>query len=360
MRSRALLLTAVLGLVLAGCETEPSRSLHDLYLFGHLDTRITHFYGGEGDFTYEGRTVALTDVEATDRRFSVNFGVSSALLVDGSPFLRASQTPLAAAPTVLSRIPLTTDMQVLVSAPVGRVVYFDGTAYLSVIDGASEQLDVRVVPRPRFNRLRGLGELSNQEADALADALEALDRPFAVTELAAASLPQRAVDGLEEQRRSGFYVQLDIPTDAEAFVPAPNQLVWETLARGNQASGVREARFVLAQDRDALIGVWSAAHSSVLQQPAMPEFFPERETLIAIFLGQRPTGGYAVAVRDVVEERGELYVDVDLTVPGRDALTTQVITSPWTIVKVLRGGFQVAWIRDATTGELIGAARPGG
>ncbi len=359
MRTRAVLLSAVLGLVLAGCETEPSRSLHDLYLFGHLDTRITHFYGGEGAFTYEGRTVELSDAEATDRRFRVTFGVSSALLVDGSPFLRAAQTPLATAPTVLSRIPLTTDMQVRIDQPVGRIVYFDGSAYLGVSDGASEELEARVVPRPRFNRLRGLGEMTNQEADALADALEALDRPFAVTELPAASLPQRAVDGLAEQRRSGFYVQFDIPTDADAFVPPPSRLVWETLASGSQATAVREARFTLARDFDDLIGVWTAAHSSALQPPSVPPFSPERETLVAIFLGTRPTGGYAVAVRDVVEERGELYIDVELTEPGRDALTTQVITSPWTIVKVLRGGYQLAWIRDITTGELIGAARPG-
>ncbi len=357
MRTRAVLLAVLLGLVLASCEPEPSRSLHDLYLYGYLDTRLTYFYGGEGPFAYGDRTVELTDVEATDRRYNANFAVSSAALVDGSPFLREGQTPLGGAPVTLSRIPLTTDMQVRVADPVGHVVYFDGTTYLSIIDATDDQLDARVVPRPRFNRLRGLGELTNQEADALANALEALRQPFAVAELPIASVPQRAVDGLADHRRSAFYVQLDIGTDEGAFVPAPNQLIWETIAQGSQATSVREPRYELVQNRDQLIGLWAAAHSGQLQQPALPEFFPERETVVAIFLGTRSTGGYAVAVTGVVEERGELYVDVQLTEPGRGDITTQVITSPWTVVKVLRSGYQVAWIRNAATGELIGAAR---
>ncbi|MBX3144055.1 MAG: protease complex subunit PrcB family protein [Trueperaceae bacterium] len=358
MRTRALLVSIVLGLVLASCEPEPSRSLSDVYLYGYLDTRLTYFYGGEGEFDYAGRTVQLSVVEATDRRFNANFAVSSAALVDGSPFLREGQTPLGYEPVTLSRIPLTTDMQVRVNDPVGHVVYFDGTTYLSIIDRSTQELDVRVVPTPRFNRLRGLGELTNHEADALANALEAMRRPFALVELPRDVVPQRAVDGLDEHRRSAFYIQLDIPTDAGAFVPPPSQLIWETVASGNQATSIREARYQMIQTRDQLISLWAAAHSAQLQQPALPEVFLERETIVGIFLGQRSSGGYSVSVVDVVEERGDLYIDVRLTVPGRGDFTTQALTSPWTLVKVLRAGYQVAWIRDADTGDLIGAARP--
>lgn len=359
MRPRAVLLFALLGLLVAGCESEATRSMSDVYIYGHLDARLTYFYGGEGSFAYGDRTLELTAAEATDRRFTANFGVGSALLADGSPFLRESQAPLAQAPITLRRIPLTTDMQLRVSSPVGQVVYFDGLAYLNLQDGTDEQLDVRVVPRPRFNRLRGLGELSNQEADALADALEALRRPFVIAVLPMESLPTRSVDGLAEHRRSAFYVQLDIATDESAFTPAPSELVWETVASGNQAPSVRSARYVLVTARDQLISLWTAAHSAQLQQPALPPFSPERETLVAVFLGQRSTGGYSVSATRVVEERGELYLDVEITEPGPGMITTQVLTSPWLIVKVLRGGYQVAWIRDAGTGELIGAARPG-
>lgn len=357
MRTRALLVSVVLGLVLVSCEPEPSRSLSDLYLYGYLDTRLTYFYGGEGEFAYGGRTVELVHAEATDRRFNANFAVNSAALVDGSPFLREGQTTLARAPLTLSRIPLTTDMQVRVDDPVGHVVYFDGTTYLSIVDSATQELDVRVVPTPRFNRLRGLGELTNQEADALANALEALRRPFALAEVPLSVVPQRSVDGLDDHRRSAFYVQLDIETDAGAFVPAPSQLIWETIASGNQATAIREARYQLVQTSEQLISLWSAAHSAQLQQPALPEVFLERETIVAIFLGQRSTGGYSVGVVDVVEERGDLYIDVRLTEPGRGDITTQALTSPWTLVKVLRAGYQVAWIRNADTGDLIGAAR---
>src|SRR5690606_4713919 len=154
----------------------------------------------------------------------------------------------------------------------------------------------------------------------------------------------RTVDGLAEQRRTGFFVQTDIGTDQAAFRPAPDQLTWETLARGNQATGVEDRRFQLITNQQQLTSIWAQAHATQLQPPSTPRVGFGRETLVAIFLGQQSTGGYGVEVVRVAEERGELYLDVRFTEPAAGAITSQALTSPWTIVRVLRGGYQVAWI----------------
>jgi len=352
------LCVVLLGVVafLTGCAPDAERTAHDVHVYGSLDQRITYFYGGPGTLSYQGADVELTEARTSDERRGGDLAVTDSLLVDGQQFLRAPAVPLAAAPSTVSRIPQTTDMQLALTQAVGEVVYYDGASYLILAQGGEAGVVQRVVPRPRFNRLRGIGMLTNAEADALADFLEK-SGPFVLTELPTASLPLRAIDGLAEQLTTGVYVQSVITTAQDAFRPAPEQLAWETIASGSQATGVQGARYQLLTNRDQLIGVWSQVHATQLQQPPLPQVDFQRETLVAIFLGQRNSGGYGVTVRRVAVEGNDLYLDTEFREPAPGAITTQALTSPWTLVRVLRGGFEVAWVRDVADGSLRGAAR---
>ncbi|HZJ08297.1 MAG TPA: protease complex subunit PrcB family protein, partial [Trueperaceae bacterium] len=298
----------------------------------------------------------LVDAPASDEWRASPYAVDPSLLVDGKPYLSAPTEGLTAAPVTVSRIPQTTDLQLSVSAEVGEIVYYDGSGYLRLVADGAAGVQRRVVPKPRFNRLRGIGQLTNAEADALADALEQ-GGPFVIAALAQESLPVRSVDGLSEHLRTGVYVQAEIGTDESAFRPAPSQLTWEVLARGNQATGVSERRYELITNQAKLTSIWARAHATQLQPPTTPRADFQRETLVAIFMGEQPSGGYGVEVARVTEERGELYLDVRFTEPAAGAITSQALTSPWTIVRILRGGYQVAWIRNADDGSLAGAAR---
>lgn len=355
---RSALLVAVLmvTLLVAGCAPEPERTMHDVYLYGVEDARLTYFYGGEGDLTYEGDTVTLSDAPLNDERRDARFAVDAALLVNEQPLLRSPSSRLELEPVRVSRIPQTTDLQLSTAAAVGEVVYYDGNSYLVLVPDAAEGVSLRIVPKPRLNRLRGLGQLTNAEADALAATLEG-SGPYVIAVIPEESLPVRTVDGLAEQLRTGLFVQTDIGTDAAAFRPAPDQLTWETVAGGNQATGVDARRFQLITDQQQLTSIWAQAHASQLQPPPTPRVDFRRETLIALFLGQQSSGGYGIEVARVSEEGGELYLDVRFSEPAAGAITTQALTSPWTIVRVLRGGYQVAWIRNAADGSLAGAAR---
>lgn len=356
MRVAQRLLALLAALALIGCAPEAERTMHDLYVYGAADERLTYFYGGEGSLAYEGGSIELVDAQQSDERRAAPFSVRSSLLVDGEPFLRQAVTPLEAPPVTVSRIPRTTDMQVALAADVGELVYYDGGSYLRLLDDGRAGVQQRVVPKPRFNRLRGIGQLTNAEADALADALEA-EGPYVLAELPQEGLPVRSVDGLAEHRVTGVYVQTDIGTDEAAFRPAPQQLTWEVLASGNQATGVTGRRYELITNREQLTSIWAQAHASQLQPPPAPRADFQRETLVAIFMGQQSSGGYSIEVVRVSEERGELYIDVRFNEPAAGAITTQALTSPWAIVRVLRGGYQVAWIRNAADGTLAGAAR---
>ena len=62
----------------------------------------------------------------------------------------------------------------------------------------------------------------------------------------------------------------------------------------------------------------------------------EREMVIVVATGSRPTGGYSIAVDSVVAEDASLLVAVTETAPGSTCMTTQAFTAPAAAVRLAR------------------------
>jgi hypothetical protein len=103
--------------------------------------------------------------------------------------------------------------------------------------------------------------------------------------------------------------------------------------------------------------LWNRAYGAQLSPPRLPELDFRRESVIAVFLGQRPSGGYGVSVRDLRLEGGDVILLLEERQPGPGDITTQALTSPWLMLRVARPNLRAAWIRDAQTGNLIGVAQ---
>ncbi len=54
---------------------------------------------------------------------------------------------------------------------------------------------------------------------------------------------------------------------------------------------------------------------------------------IAVFMGEKPTGGYSIEVTDIGDSEGRTGVTVKEVVPQKDALVTQALTQPYTIIR---------------------------
>ena len=82
---------------------------------------------------------------------------------------------------------------------------------------------------------------------------------------------------------------------------------------------------------------------------------------IGVFAGERRTGGYAVKV-DRIERNGDrLDVIARFISPPKDALTTQVITTPAQLVSIERrsaSGLRDAVLLDAAGGEMARTTVP--
>jgi hypothetical protein len=352
---RAVIVLAAFGLVLSACEADPAPTLHELTVTGALERRVTWLYGEPRGFTIDGTERALTAAPVGPT--AEPWYVAAALWIDDGPALVEPDVPAVTAPVTVRRIPLTTDVQMRTERETRAVLYFDGSAWLTLGEFDPGGLDVRVTPRPRFGALRGLGELTNAEADVLARVLEGLGEPLIVSVLADDEVPRRAVDGVAEARATAMHVVAGVPVDVGTFRPPARDVPFEIVARGQQAVGVTSPAYQMLRTPEELVTAWNRAHGSALQAPPLPGVDFERETLLAVFLGQKPTGGYGADVRGVTLEGGDLFIDLIEASPGPGAMVTQALTSPWLLMRVPRGGVSAAWFRDPTDGRLIAVAR---
>jgi hypothetical protein len=66
------------------------------------------------------------------------------------------------------------------------------------------------------------------------------------------------------------------------------------------------------------------------------------EMAIAIFMGERRTGGFGVTIDTVRAQSGKLLVRYQETAPSPDMMVTQALTAPWAVAIVPRSDLPVA------------------
>lgn len=75
-----------------------------------------------------------------------------------------------------------------------------------------------------------------------------------------------------------------------------------------------------------------------------------REVGIAVFLGERATGGYSVDVVEARVQGANYVVTFRETAPRPGDMTTQALTTPWTIAVVRRSELPIV-VRNLTPRE---------
>ena len=98
-----------------------------------------------------------------------------------------------------------------------------------------------------------------------------------------------------------------------------------------QQSAVEERRTAVASTAEAIAALWRA-HSA----KPLPDVDPARESVVAVFLGNRPSAGYAVQIESVTTSGDGAVVRYRERRPAPGLLTAQVLTFPFSIVAVPR------------------------
>ena len=120
-----------------------------------------------------------------------------------------------------------------------------------------------------------------------------------------------------------------------AAQPNEHKLIPATIASviivRDMMSQVDEPKQVVARTPAEWAALWRqhAGESTVA-----PKVDLGTRTIVAVFLGSRPTAGYAVDITGTREAGGVLTVEWSERRPDRSAITAQVLTSPMVIASI--------------------------
>jgi hypothetical protein len=108
---------------------------------------------------------------------------------------------------------------------------------------------------------------------------------------------------------------------------SPEGLDFTSISRG-QASSISDQRQLVIRDEQGFQDIWQ----QIDDVSGLPEIDFENNMVIAVFMGERPTGGYGIEIESIDEYPDRITVNIAETEPGPDELTTQALTYPYHIV----------------------------
>ena len=107
------------------------------------------------------------------------------------------------------------------------------------------------------------------------------------------------------------------------------QVTFTTLAQG-ATSQIEEPRTAAIRTSHEWAKLWTE-HGRIEKRP---EIDFAGATVLAVFLGTRPTAGYGVEITRIEKEGAGLVVTYRERAPGPDERTAQVLTAPFHIVRI--------------------------
>jgi hypothetical protein len=108
---------------------------------------------------------------------------------------------------------------------------------------------------------------------------------------------------------------------------------YEVIQNGTY-SGKKDATAQVIADVKTWEQLWKQHVSVLVPQPPVPEIDFESEVVVAIFAGEKKSGGYSVMIKDASAVVNDIVIKYRLTEPQPNSFTIQVITQPFIMLKM--------------------------
>jgi hypothetical protein len=112
-----------------------------------------------------------------------------------------------------------------------------------------------------------------------------------------------------------------------------NQVAVQTVLKGYQ-SGVRESVQIVARSQSEWSALWKRHTLTEPTPPPLPNIDFSKEIVVAVFLGEKPTGGHDVEITRTEQNNDALLVSFVEKQPKPGGLATQAFTQPFHIVRI--------------------------
>ena len=151
--------------------------------------------------------------------------------------------------------------------------------------------------------------------------------------------------GHRERRLAGLVAGLVVLLLAYACAATGALVPFSTVAKG-LSSGIGEPLQAVVRDPTEWSALW-ARHARVSGVPASPPPVSfAREMIVALFMGERATGGYTIEVVRVERGREGLVVRYRSRSPAPDAVVSQALTQPFHVIRLSRDAKPVTFVQE--------------
>jgi hypothetical protein len=134
------------------------------------------------------------------------------------------------------------------------------------------------------------------------------------------------------------------PTKRVAFAAVGSSVKGVLREWGGTYSGVTERSQRVVRTQAEWDKLWAQVHANEVPPPAAPKIDWSREMVLAVFMGERSTGGYRIAFRGLKVGEKEIVAEVEETAPPPDAIAIQSLTQPYHLVVVKRSDLPVRFV----------------
>jgi hypothetical protein len=130
-----------------------------------------------------------------------------------------------------------------------------------------------------------------------------------------------------------FPVLFSSPLFVNGATMLANQVSFHTVLKGHR-SGVSESVQIVARSQSEWSALWKRHAAIESNPPPLPAIDFSKEIVVAVFLGEKPTGGHDIEIMSMEQNNDVLLVSFVEKSPPPGGLATQALTQPFHIVRV--------------------------
>src|SRR4030095_5078565 len=108
---------------------------------------------------------------------------------------------------------------------------------------------------------------------------------------------------------------------------------FDSLAHGTYSS-IEGKRQVVIRNEKEYQKLWDEVYKDLDQVPRIPDVDMNKYTVIAVFMGSKPSGGYDIKINKVSTNGDKILVQVNEISPGKNCMVTDALTRPYDFVRI--------------------------
>ncbi|RMZ50576.1 protease complex subunit PrcB family protein [Flavobacteriaceae bacterium PRS1] len=119
----------------------------------------------------------------------------------------------------------------------------------------------------------------------------------------------------------------------QTMIISQDTITFETLAE-DFYGGMTDSKFIVIKEETTLNEIYKLINKNKSPGIKIPIINFEKETVLVLFLGEKSSGGYSIAVEQILDENEKVTVKYKVTLPKLGEMVTTVMTQPYCIIKI--------------------------